>query len=337
MQGTQLMSIYSEFVFDDILISPINGYTCKRITKQNIKCFGFDSVETLQEEYPDFPLLCSESSNKMALGKGSHKRLEYVKNIRKSHQEEKSNKDADYLANPKLCKRCHIPIPLEKRNWNFCSRQCSNSRQWSEEDKRIKSEAAKICGGIKVKRENYLKKLITKQCYNCSKEVKVSPKFLRCDEIYKCDSHICVEKIYKIYRSNAGLKGGKISASRQVRRSKQEIILYNLLSKHFANISHNEPIANGWDADILLHEYKTAILWNGPWHYREMGFKNHSLSQVVNRDIIKMSEFEKMDWEVLVYQDNQWSPEEAFIDVLIRIGTPGPTRTGNFSIMSQNF
>lgn len=42
-EGTQLMHIYTQFVMSSQLISPVNGYTCRRITKQNIKQFGFDN------------------------------------------------------------------------------------------------------------------------------------------------------------------------------------------------------------------------------------------------------------------------------------------------------
>jgi len=45
-------------------------------------------------------------------------------------------------------------------------------------------------------------------------------------------------------------------------------------------------------------------------------FCNHSLSQVVNRDCIKIQGFENIGWEVKIYQDNQWTPEEAMIDIL---------------------
>jgi hypothetical protein len=50
------MNNYSSFVFSDKLISPINGHICKRITKQNVKQFGFNSIEQLRSLYPEFPV-----------------------------------------------------------------------------------------------------------------------------------------------------------------------------------------------------------------------------------------------------------------------------------------
>lgn len=118
------------------------------------------------------------------------------------------------------------------------------------------------------------------------------------------------------------LESGQKAASKTVKRSIDEIKLYNLCSKHF-NVTHNRLIANDWDADIILEDYKIAILWNGPWHYKEMNIGKHSLKQVVSRDILKIIEFEKIGWSVLLYQDNQFTPETALVDILIKVKEMG--------------
>ena len=120
----------------------------------------------------------------------------------------------------------------------------------------------------------------------------------------------------KEWHRKFSIRGGKTSAQKRVLRSKDEVALYELCDKYFNNVSHNKVIIDGWDADILIEEYKLAILWNGPWHYKEMPFGNHSLSQVQNRDKIKKSLFEKEGWNVLVYEDRYFSPKEAFVDIL---------------------
>ena len=64
---------------------------------------------------------------------------------------------------------------------------------------------------------------------------------------------------------------------------------------------------NGWDADIVIEDIKTAVLWNGIWHYKKIT-KKHSVAQVQNRDKIKIDEIKKGDiipmslkiWEVLI-------------------------------------
>lgn len=49
-----------------------------------------------------------------------------------------------------------------------------------------------------------------------------------------------------------------------------------LCEKEFKNVGHNEPIFNGWDADVLLYDIKVAILWNGKWHYETVFEKQKS-------------------------------------------------------------
>lgn len=50
---------YDQFVFDDCLISPVNGVQYKKLNNRNIQSFGFDSIEDLHNQYPDFPLICN--------------------------------------------------------------------------------------------------------------------------------------------------------------------------------------------------------------------------------------------------------------------------------------
>jgi hypothetical protein len=112
-----------------------------------------------------------------------------------------------------------------------------------------------------------------------------------------------------IARNNPGLG---------TKRSKQEIELYNLCKDHFGEtaVTNNEKIFNGWDADILIYDHRIAILWNGPWHYKEMGFSNHSLKQVQNRDIIKIKEIYAMGWTPIVFEDRYYTPKSAFTNLL---------------------
>lgn len=319
------MTIYTNYVFDDKLISPVNGYSCKKISKQNILFFGFETISDLHKLYPDFPLMCNDSRIKVASGSKSPLYIKKLQEQKDAFAKEKIKKikqeQIEYTINPKKCIKCGLEIEFEKRNWNHCSRKCSNSRTRNEEVKKKISNTLKK-NGNKTKKEKFLKSLILVNCFCCRDEIGVSPKRIRNDELYHCDNANCKKSVSKIRFQRAGRKGGLASASKMIKRSKNEIILYDLLSKHFINIDHNKPIANGWDADILLYDHKLAILWNGPWHYKEMGFSNHSLEQVVNRDCIKIQEFEDIGWNVIIYQDNHWTPHEALIDVLLIVGRP---------------
>jgi hypothetical protein len=107
-------------------------------------------------------------------------------------------------------------------------------------------------------------------------------------------------------------KAGRKSAATIVRRSKDEIKLFELCKQQFKNVLSNEVIVDGWDADIVIDDYKFAILWNGPWHYKQMPHKNHSLKQVQKRDEIKTSRLIASGYTVIVFEDRHYTPESAF-------------------------
>jgi len=105
---------------------------------------------------------------------------------------------------------------------------------------------------------------------------------------------------------------GRKSASLRPNRSKDEIRLFELCSSTYNNCLSNHIIAEGWDADIVLPDFKLAILWNGPWHYKEMNMSNHSLLQVQTRDNIKTELFKSLGWQVLIFEDRYYTPNSAF-------------------------
>jgi hypothetical protein len=122
----------------------------------------------------------------------------------------------------------------------------------------------------------------------------------------KLCSRECVKVLWQtdeyreIKRIN-GQKGGKISATLQCKRSKNEIYFSELCAKEF-DITTNEPYFDGWDADIIIHAEKTAILWNGIWHYKQI-VKSQSLKQAQTRDRIKMNIIEKYGYIPYVIKD----------------------------------
>ena len=67
-------------------------------------------------------------------------------------------------------------------------------------------------------------------------------------------------------------------------------------------VEHNKPIFNGWDADVIIHDIKVAVLWNGRWHYEQIK-KSQSVAQVQNRDKIKIGEIERAGYTPYVIKD----------------------------------
>ncbi len=157
------MSIYNEFVSESQLVSPVNGYTCRRITKQNIKQFGFDSVESLHEQYPDFPLMCGKYQANLV--KNSKHFVKYKEEQKIIFDGKKKQEKIDYEKSPYLCPKCGLPKSYEKRNNKFCSRRCANSRgPRSEEFKRNLSE--------KIKSMNPHIQTVEKTCPVCKNNYK---------------------------------------------------------------------------------------------------------------------------------------------------------------------
>ena len=108
-----------------------------------------------------------------------------------------------------------------------------------------------------------------------------------------------------------GQKGGKVSATSQGKRSKNEIYFSELCAKEF-EITTNEPYFEGWDADVIIHSEKTAILWNGIWHYKQI-MKSQSLQQVQARDKVKTAIIEKFGYIPYVIKD-MGKHDKAFVE-----------------------
>ncbi len=147
-----------------------------------------------------------------------------------------------------------------------------------EKLKRIKRGTKICCGcgtefsltGVDKKR-----KFCTRDCYNSSGELK-----------------------------ELGRKFGILSSQKQKenRRSKNEIHFYNLCLEKYSSVTNNEQLFNGWDADIIIYDFKIAVLWNGKWHYEKIT-KKHSVEQVQNRDKIKISEITKHGYYPYIIKD----------------------------------
>ena len=145
---------------------------------------------------------------------------------------------------------------------------------------------------------------------------KYENKCIVCGSIFNKRHRItCSDKCHKIYLANrkqylskqtlqklsdCGKKSAQVQSEK--RRSKNEIEFCKLCEEHFHNVEHNKAIFNGWDADVIIHDIKYAILWNGKWHYEQI-MPGTSLKQLQNRDSIKIKEILKMNYVPYVIKD----------------------------------
>lgn len=218
----------------------------------------------------------------------------------------------------KECKNCEVE---HYESSEFCSKKCARSYATKFDIKHeTKDIFCKKCNTVhkinkRASDKNFVCKdclFIEKTCENCYIKFKIHPK-----KIGRFCSANCT-RIFNTTKTNMSVLGAFASVQKRVIRSRDEIKLYALIEENFNfKLRNNVPVLVDypWDADIIIDDLKIVILWNGPWHYKELGIKNHSLKQVQTRDKIKTELFENNGWMVLVYQDNEYTPETALEDL----------------------
>jgi len=173
----------------------------------------------------------------------------------------------------------------------FCSRGCANSRRHSVEIKdKIKKSLVKTKG---------TKQKIKICCRRCSNNFEVG--YNKRKQTF-CSRSCAVS--WRNVNQGLGRKAGLSSVNSQskIRRSKNEICFAELCKNKFKKVLTNEPLFNGWDADVIIEDYKIAVLWNGNWHYKKIK-QNHSVGQVQNRDRIKIKEIQAKGYVPYVIED----------------------------------
>lgn len=209
-----------------------------------------------------------------------------------------------------ICKTCMKEfIAIISASAKFCSSSCSAT---FNNTGRAGSEKQKLA----VTASNQKRKYKDRPRYACG-HVKPINKLKNCI--------ICGNVFSDSKRKTCSLDCHKAKLSINGRsrvvslRSKDEMALFDFCKEFFKNVSHNEHLVEGWDADIILHDEKIAILWNGPWHYREMPGLKHSLKQVQTRDRIKIEKLSKAGWTIMVFEDDKFTPQKAFQEILRRV------------------
>jgi hypothetical protein len=199
--------------------------------------------------------------------------------------------------NPRVCEGCGADF-LGPNIQKFCSRNCAkislqNRRKILQ--CRVCSVAVEChahaayatCVCCKEKKQQQLNDT-TKPCELCKKENSV-----------KRYSHFCKDCL-KLKQHEFGAKSAAVQAEK--RRSSNEILFADMCKEKFDSVMCNEPIFEKWDADVLLHEQKIAVLWNGPWHHRKLRQK-HSVEQVKTRDKLKLKAIKRCGWTPYVIDD----------------------------------
>lgn len=133
-------------------------------------------------------------------------------------------------------------------------------------------------------------KAIKKICEFCNNEFTIKRK----NQIF-CGQKCSTKNLIKDTKINQerGRLGGEKSHSIINRRSKGEILFYDLCCKYFGdtNVLSNVKMfidknGNKWDADIIIPVTKTCISYNGVFHYKKV-FHDHNFDRQLARDKLK--------------------------------------------------
>lgn len=226
------------------------------------------------------------------------------------------------------CEECGKEIEVKDSEYRrteskhfFCSRSCSakyNNRlreKPSEEVKKKTSESllayyrSKFGENYEPKNKNINYTTLRKEhvCLVCGKVYHLNENGAtrmfcsrECLDEYRTNrkKYLSEDAIKKL--STAGKNSAKVQGEN--RRSKNEKYFCELCEKYFKDVKHNEPIFNGWDADVIIEDIKVAVLWNGKWHYQKIK-EAHSVKQVQNRDNIKIKEIKNCGYTPYIIKD----------------------------------
>lgn len=213
-----------------------------------------------------------------------------------------------------ICKKCkkNYELLIKHKDYisgnypKYCSINCRNSHIVSDDTKQKISKSLNIYHSEKP--------IILRTCKCCGKQYKrikgistLTVCSKECSEYMRTHrkEFLSEDTIKKL--SDAGKKAANNSFN--LKRSKAEIYFANLCKNKYNNVLTNERIFNGWDADIILPDFKIAVLYNGKWHYEEIS-KKVSLAQIQNRDKIKIKEIENCNYVPYIIKDlNKFNKE----------------------------
>jgi DNA-directed RNA polymerase subunit M/transcription elongation factor TFIIS len=203
-----------------------------------------------------------------------------------------------------VCPQCGAEFANKasgKEHKTYCGQKCANAaiaktRNQQEINAKIKVATQQAMDKIAETSGPKKKPNVTLECGTCKRQFSVAWP-LRKKRKY-CSRSCANSVIGKKY----GRRNGQLSAQKMVKRSKNEILFAELCAGRWI-VTCNEPMFDGWDADVVLTDLKVAVLWNGVWHYKDKIRKGHSLLQVQTRDRIKLDVIEKHGYQSYVIKD----------------------------------
>ena len=207
----------------------------------------------------------------------------------------------------KICEGCGIEFSITDNKKGkvrkYCGRPCADKCRQTPEVRRKKSKKVKE----KFKEISWKQRKSKRICQICGIEFLAYPRKRWCQECeYETRKCKLCGKEFKVKRERlknfcSGNCKGLYSNIGRMRRSKNEIYFADLCKENFKNVLTNEPIFNGWDADVILPDHKIAVSWNGVWHYKKIG--THSLKQARYKDKLRDVEIRNKKYNHYIIKD----------------------------------
>lgn len=156
--------------------------------------------------------------------------------------------------------------------------------------------------------------LIDKKCVICSSTITIPLTLKKKQTCSKsCTIQLHKRNHQKPEQQIKDRENGLRSIKMQNRRSKNEVYFFELCQRDYIIVVNNLQMFDGWDADIIIPDYKIAIHWNGPWHYKKL-MENHDLEATQKRDELKYKAIENCGYDSYIIKDLKGRFNKRFVE-----------------------
>lgn len=205
----------------------------------------------------------------------------------------------------------------EKYHKKFCSQSCAatfNNKKrgpQSEETKMKKSVAMKKRADLIGRKYTNINGMFVKVCKIC----KITFYHKNFSKATMCSDKCRSELKRRVNRETEARLGGLWQ--RRNSRSKGERILSQKLIDIGLNVVTNKKMFKGFDADIILPDYKIAVHWNGAWHWKPIAGEK-LLSKIKHRDDLRYKAIEECGYINYVIIDHKLGTPEFAANIHFR-------------------
>lgn len=227
------------------------------------------------------------------------------------------------------CKNCN-KIIASKYGKKFCSQTCSailNNKKrgpQSQKTKLKKSQTLKERADLKGRKLPKENGLFYNFCKICDKKFY----YAHCSVIKMCSTE-CRNELKRRVNAETEKRLGGLWQRRNSRSKGEKLLSEKLLSLGL-NVVTNKKMFNGFDADIILPDYKIAIHWNGAWHWKPIAGED-LLNKIKLRDTLRYKAIEECNYINYIIIDHKLGTPEFAADIhfrkLIRLLETAPTWT----------